>query len=207
MKDLRILRKSFALALTLAATSVTLPATGQEGKVQDLTDQEVTAKKLVEILQPEADVARDIGVTPKPHGRPHCEILRQNMSRGIGVRPKTDIAALQILFDFNSAKIQPAASHTLDELGKALSSSALGPYCFQIEGHTDAIGLESYNNQLSRQRAEAVVQYLAAHFGVDAERLVATGYGKSKPIADNATEAGRAKNRRVQVVNLGSGDS
>jgi len=207
MNEQRTLRKSFVTALTFALASASFPAAAQDAKVQDLTDQEVTQEKLLEILQPEADVARGIGIAARPHGRPHCEILRQEMSRGIAIKPAADIVAIKILFAFNSAEILPQASHTLDELGKALSSSALGPYCFKIEGHTDGVGSDAYNDRLSRKRAEVVVRYLAAKFGVDAERLVATGYGKRKPIADNETEAGRLKNRRVQVVNLGSGDS
>ena len=69
-----------------------------------------------------------------------------------------------------------------------------------IEGHTDAQGDENMNQSLSDKRAEAVRVYLLANMGIDAERLVARGYGESRPIANNESEAGRAKNRRIDVV-------
>lgn len=69
-----------------------------------------------------------------------------------------------------------------------------------IEGHTDAQGDENMNQSLSDQRAEAVRTYLLANMGIDAERLNARGYGESRPIANNELEAGRAKNRRIDIV-------
>jgi len=68
-----------------------------------------------------------------------------------------------------------------------------------IEGHTDSIGQAAYNQKLSADRAEAVKAWLAAH-GVDATRLSGAGFGDAKPVADNATEEGRAQNRRVELV-------
>jgi outer membrane protein OmpA-like peptidoglycan-associated protein len=66
----------------------------------------------------------------------------------------------------------------------------------EIQGHTDNAGSEQSNQELSQARAEEVKKYLVAR-GVPAERIVATGYGQSRPVADNATEAGRSKNRRT----------
>ncbi len=68
-----------------------------------------------------------------------------------------------------------------------------------ISGHTDSTGSESSNMELSLRRAEAVAEYLAAH-GVTSSRLSAVGYGENRPIADNATEAGRARNRRIEIA-------
>lgn len=68
----------------------------------------------------------------------------------------------------------------------------------KVNGHTDTIGLQSNNIILSQKRAQAVVNYLAGH-GIDKNRLIAKGFGASKPIADNNTEDGRAKNRRIEV--------
>ncbi len=69
-----------------------------------------------------------------------------------------------------------------------------------IEGYTDNVGNAKYNQRLSQRRAQAVRDYIVKHFKVDAKRLVARGYGESHPIADNATAAGRAQNRRVEAV-------
>ena len=67
-----------------------------------------------------------------------------------------------------------------------------------VEGHTDSIGNENYNQRLSESRAKAVMEYLIAH-GVNADRLSYVGYGESSPIADNSTEEGRRQNRRVEL--------
>lgn len=69
-----------------------------------------------------------------------------------------------------------------------------------IEGHTDSLGDAGYNQRLSQRRAEAVRQVLVERFGMAAERLRAVGYGEARPVADNATAAGRAQNRRVVAV-------
>jgi OmpA-OmpF porin, OOP family len=67
----------------------------------------------------------------------------------------------------------------------------------EIEGHTDNAGAADYNVKLSQDRADAVRQYLISTYHIAASRLTAKGYGPSKPIADNKTKEGRAKNRRV----------
>jgi OOP family OmpA-OmpF porin len=69
-----------------------------------------------------------------------------------------------------------------------------------IEGHTDNIASEAYNQNLSEKRANSVRQYIIDKFGIDGSRLTAAGYGESKPIASNDTEEGRQKNRRVEAV-------
>jgi outer membrane protein OmpA-like peptidoglycan-associated protein len=102
-----------------------------------------------------------------------------------------------ILFDFNSATIRPDSKPVLDEVLDLLKSEPA--WQLTIEGHTDAIGSDDRNQALSQQRADAVRAYLVAG-GVDASRLVAAGFGESKPVADNATELGRAQNRRVELV-------
>jgi OOP family OmpA-OmpF porin len=66
----------------------------------------------------------------------------------------------------------------------------------EVQGHTDAVGSAPFNLKLSQARAESVREYLVTH-GVPAEELSAKGYGKTQPIADNKTAAGRAQNRRV----------
>jgi len=68
-----------------------------------------------------------------------------------------------------------------------------------IEGHTDNVGKDAYNKKLSQRRADAVKAYLVKK-GIDANRLTAIGYGEEKPIADNATKAGKAENRRVEAA-------
>ncbi len=72
----------------------------------------------------------------------------------------------------------------------------------EVQGHTDNVGQDAYNATLSQARAQAVLDWLAAN-GIAAGRLEAQGYGKSRPVADNASDAGRAMNRRVELVRAG----
>jgi outer membrane protein OmpA-like peptidoglycan-associated protein len=102
-----------------------------------------------------------------------------------------------ILFDFDSADLRADAERTLEELAQVLVAYAPRPA--RVEGHTDSIASEAYNQGLSERRAASVVKWLAAH-AVAAGRLQSAGLGESKPVADNATAAGRQQNRRVEVI-------
>ncbi len=70
----------------------------------------------------------------------------------------------------------------------------------EVQGHTDNVGNDASNQTLSEARAKAVMTWLTQH-GVAADRLTAKGYGKTKPVADNGSDEGRAKNRRVEIAN------
>ena len=101
----------------------------------------------------------------------------------------------QIQFATNSAQIQPASRQLL----RSLADIALRcPVTLQIEGHTDSTGSRDWNQQLSRQRAESVKRTLQ-DMKVDDDKLVATGFGHNRPIGDNRTPQGRAKNRRIEI--------
>jgi outer membrane protein OmpA-like peptidoglycan-associated protein len=100
-----------------------------------------------------------------------------------------------IEFDRSSAAIGSSSKDILDEIAKAAASCPGG---MRIEGHTDSRGGATLNNKLSQNRAEAVRKALIAR-GVAAERLVAEGFGADKPVADNATDDGRARNRRIEI--------
>ena len=102
-----------------------------------------------------------------------------------------------ILFDFDSAEIRADAERTLADVAAALRE--LSARRVRVEGHTDSIASDEYNQRLSERRAEAVRGWLAEH-GVEAGRLTAAGRGESQPVADNSTAAGRQLNRRVEVV-------
>lgn len=108
-----------------------------------------------------------------------------------------------VTFDFDKATIQAGAQRTLDQLAQLIQASPGGQIA--IEGHTDAKGDDDYNKRLSEQRAEAVKAYLVGK-GIDAARLRTIGLGELRPVAPNAQsdgsddEAGRQRNRRVEVV-------
>jgi len=99
-----------------------------------------------------------------------------------------------ILFDFDSDKLKPSATPILNELTTYLRSNPRVKVA--IQGHCDNVGGMEYNMTLSRRRAKSVRQYLVSA-GVGADRLQSEGFGYTKPVASNKTEAGRAKNRRV----------
>jgi len=103
----------------------------------------------------------------------------------------------EILFDSAKATLKPEAKVTVAKLtGILLLMPELN---LRIEGHTDSTGSTEFNMQLSRQRAEAVLDFIAEQ-GVTAARMAAGGYGPTRPVADNATAEGRARNRRVEIV-------
>ncbi len=104
-----------------------------------------------------------------------------------------------IYFDSDSATLKPESQATLDEVLAVLKAKPA--LRLQVGGHTDATNTDAHNLQLSQRRAEAVVKWLVEH-GVAAGRLTAKGFGKAQPVADNATGAGRALNRRVEVTAL-----
>lgn len=102
-----------------------------------------------------------------------------------------------LLFDFDSDRVRPDAAQNLRNLAGSLDKYPNTDLL--IVGHTDSIGTEAYNRSLSERRASATAAYLASH-GVSRSRLRTTGRGESEPVASNATETGRQRNRRVEVA-------
>jgi outer membrane protein OmpA-like peptidoglycan-associated protein len=147
-----------------------------------------------------------VGVNPSVHFVHVVEI--QAMQQGL---VKVDAAALGqaldrdgrvvvegIYFDTDSARLQPASDAALGEIARLLRErSGIRLY---VVGHTDSQGSFAHNQRLSADRAASVVEALGARFGVARERLAAHGVGPLAPAAGNASEAGRAQNRRVEIV-------
>ena len=109
--------------------------------------------------------------------------------------------AADAFFDFDKAVLKPEGKAKLDDL-----TSKLGQLNLEViiaVGHTDSIGSVAYNQKLSIRRAEAVKAYLV-HKGIESNRVYTEGKGKSQPVADNKTAAGRAKNRRVEIEVVGT---
>ena len=102
---------------------------------------------------------------------------------------------LVVTFDFNSDVLTNSARQNLDEFAQALKDARLASASFQVEGHTDAKGSETYNLTLSARRAQAVIRYLAAK-GVDASKLEPRGYGKLRPRMPDPFDPA---NRRVEA--------
>lgn len=119
-------------------------------------------------------------------------------------QPEQGQANLTVQFVSGSDKLTPAAMHTLDILGQALSSPDLAGNKFKIVGHTDSVGNPDANQILSERRAAAVVSYLADRYRVDPARLTSVGMGQAQPLVPTQVGVPSAENRRVQVINLGA---
>lgn len=147
-----------------------------------------------------AGVSIPIGARPQaaPAPRPVAEVVAPRPVPTPAPTPVTETVVLKgVNFCFDCDTLSEQAQRTLD--GNALALINKRPNAtFEIAGHTDSIGSDSYNQDLSQRRAVSVRNYLVDK-GVDADRMTAVGYGESQPVADNDTEAGRAQNRRVEL--------
>jgi OmpA-OmpF porin, OOP family len=106
----------------------------------------------------------------------------------------------EILFDTNKATIKSSSEKILAELGEALKLTP--EFKVMIIGHTDGDGKEADNQKLSEKRAESVKNCLVSKFGIDVSRIQTSGKGESHPLADNTSEDGKAKNRRVEFKKM-----
>ena len=106
-------------------------------------------------------------------------------------------ATLHINFDFGKAMLRPDAMPAIERVTAALKDNP--DLNIEIEGHTDSVGTKRHNQALSEARAKAVKAALERE-GIASDRLATVGFGASKPIADNDSEDGRFRNRRVELV-------
>ena len=102
-----------------------------------------------------------------------------------------------LLFGFDSYALTATTRENLSEMADILNKYP--DTDITVDGHTDSVGSEEYNQQLSERRANSVADYLAAQ-GVSRSRITTHGYGETRPVATNETDAGRAQNRRVEVA-------
>ena len=132
------------------------------------------------------------------------ERLKQQLSAVLETRETARGLIMEmpdVLFDFNKYTLKPAAREKLAKVSGILLAHP--DLKVQVEGHTDSIGSEEYNQKLSEERAGSVKDYLVSQ-SVHDDNVTAEGFGKNDPIADNSSAAGRAKNRRVELVVSGA---
>jgi outer membrane protein OmpA-like peptidoglycan-associated protein len=122
---------------------------------------------------------------------------REEMATIAQDKPNID---LEITFDYNSADIGAKSMPSVQALGRALTNPDLKGSTFIVAGHTDAVGSETYNQDLSERRADSIKRYLVDKFSIAGADLVTVGYGKTKLKEPNNPTA--EVNRRVQVVNM-----
>jgi outer membrane protein OmpA-like peptidoglycan-associated protein len=177
-------------------------------------DNNVSAAQILDALKPKP-LTRGLSTGPqvdpsiKAKEIHFVETVRNRKTRSLSLGEREEIAEiastkpnidLDIQFDYNSAEITKTSLPSVQELGKALSDSSLKGSTFVVAGHTDAIGGEAYNQDLSERRADTIKRYLTDKYGINGANLVTVGYGKSKPKDPNAPMD--PVNRRVQVVNM-----
>lgn len=127
--------------------------------------------------------------------------LQATMSQVLEIRESARgliLSLPDILFDFDKATLKPQTREILAKLSGVLS--VIQGYRLSIEGHTDSIGSEEYNQVLSEKRAQAVQSYLSNEGGLRPDLITSLGFGESQPVADNTSPTGRQKNRRVEIV-------
>lgn len=132
--------------------------------------------------------------------RQEQELRRELASTGVRVQRNGNNISLimpgNITFATNQSAVRPEFYTTLNSVSKVLAK--YNQTDVMVEGHTDNVGSDQYNLQLSIRRAESVGNYLAGQ-GVGVQRIRALGYGETQPLAENATDHGRAENRRVEI--------
>ena len=179
-----------------------------------LAQSNPSSQQIIDALKPKAPLTRSLSVSPadqakKAETEKFVDTLRNRPTRSLSLderekiatvaesRPKID---MEIKFDFNSATIAKSALRDMDELGRALTDPSLKGSTFALGGHTDAVGSEDYNVDLSSRRADSVKQYLVEKYSIAPDHLITAGYGKSH--LKNSGDPKAAENRRVQVVNM-----
>jgi outer membrane protein OmpA-like peptidoglycan-associated protein len=169
-------------------------AASAEGRAANADARAMTAEQRAAAANADAAAAQ----ANASDAQARAAMLQQQL-QDLRARP-TDRGALvtlgDVLFEFNRADIKTTGHGELQKLAEFLKKHPDRQVL--IEGHTDDIGSNSYNENLSRRRAEAVAAALAA-LGVPSPRVTAVGYGESYPVASNSTDTNRALNRRVEV--------
>lgn len=108
---------------------------------------------------------------------------------------RTLTVKLNVEFEFDKADVRAIYGDELEAIANAMKVHE--DITLELEGHTDSLGKEDYNQDLSQRRVDAVKAKIQEEYGIDVSRITTTGYGESRPIADNDTDDGRARNRRV----------
>jgi OOP family OmpA-OmpF porin len=203
--------------MRLATTVLLLTAAATGGIATTAQAQNPSADQIIKSLRPTGPSGTTRGIRPvAPSSEP--AVPAEPATGGHAARPAASHPAatsatasqaapsvnLTVEFATGSADLTPAATRTLDELGRALTSAALSGYRFRIEGHTDTVGARDYNKTLSDQRAASVLDYLAAHWKVDRSKVETVGMGEDGLLVQTGPNVAEPRNRRVTVINIGA---
>jgi outer membrane protein OmpA-like peptidoglycan-associated protein len=178
---------NYTLACTVIVAGLALPA-GLASAAE-----KVSTEAIINALTPKKPLTRSLTVSPAQQAKEaetkkFVDSLRNRRTRSLSSNEREQIAAI--------AEEKPR----IDALGKALSDPKLKGNSFVLAGHTDAIGSEVVNQDLSERRADAVKEYLIDKYGLAPDQLVTAGYGKTR--LKDKDHPSAAANRRVEVVNV-----
>jgi OmpA-OmpF porin, OOP family len=169
-----------------------------------ITDLDKKTEKEISQAQTSADTANQLANRAQQAAMDARGLAQQGISDAAAVKQEVEnadnfqsIKKATILFGFNKTKLSPEDIETLDSL--AQTASGMKHYAIEVRGFTDNRGPKSYNLQLSRKRADAVVRYLTLDKQIPIVRVYSVGYGDDDPAAPNKTRDGREQNRRVDV--------
>ena len=144
---------------------------------------------------------RDNSWTPATAAKGCDGALTGGAAAASGVSQSKITLQADTLYDFNKSDLKPEGKATLDKIARDLSKIKLEVII--AVGNTDSVGTDAYNMALGQRRAQSVKAYLTSK-GVDGSRIYTESKGKSNPVASNATEEGRAKNRRTDIEVVGT---
>ena len=195
----------YGIVSAVVAAGLALPAFAAE---------QVSSDTILKALTPKKPLTRSLSISPAEQAREaetkkFVDTLRNRTSRSLSSNEREQIVAIaqdkpkidiEIRFDFNSANISRSAMGNMEALGKALADPSIKGSTFVLAGHTDAVGGEEVNQDLSERRADAVKRYLIEKYKLAPETIVTAGYGKTR--LKNASQPSAAENRRVEVVNV-----
>jgi outer membrane protein OmpA-like peptidoglycan-associated protein len=205
-------RRNLAAILSILTIGAALSVSvGRAVAGDDVTEGQIL-RALAPAKQP---LTRGLSAGPKAdpeavaaEGR-FVQTIRNRATRSLSTAEREEIATiakdkpnidLEINFDYNSADISNKSLSSVQALGRALTNPDLKGSTFIVAGHTDAVGSEAYNQDLSERRADSIKRYLTDKFGIAGTDLVTVGYGKTK-LKDPSHPTAEV-NRRVQVVNM-----
>ena len=175
----------------------------QQATEQARAQQQALAQQAAD-ARAQADRAEQARLQTEQQAAQQREKLRQQLSQVLQTRETAQglVANMpDVLFDFNKSTLKPSAKERLAKVAGIIL--AYPDLQLKIDGYTDSVGSEQYNQQLSDERAAAVRDYLISQ-GVSANNVIAQGFGKNDPIASNASPEGRQQNRRVEMLVSGN---
>jgi outer membrane protein OmpA-like peptidoglycan-associated protein len=204
-------RRYFTAIVSVMAIGAAFSFCATQARAGDLTEDQI-----VNALSPSKkpltrglSIGGEAAVKPADPAQAKFVSSLKGRTRGLNLSEREELATiakdkpnidLEITFDYNSADISSKSLAAVQTLGRALTNPDLKGSTFVVAGYTDAAGGETYNQELSERRADAIKKYLMDNYHIASADLVTVGYGKSKLKDPNQPLA--EANRRVQVVNM-----